>query len=157
MPQVKEIRGLPGAEKAAIMVLTMGEERASRIFAMMDDEEIREISQNMVNLGAVDSTVIESLLVEFVSMISGTGAIQGTYESNTRPLMKRLVKDRVGQNMDELGCPAGPATRNAALGLTRAAGRQTGRATAPTSRPGPRYTTCPAGVGGSRSTPSLRP
>ena len=107
MPQVKEIRGLPGAEKAAIMVLTMGEERASRIFAMMDDEEIREISQNMVNLGAVDSTVIESLLIEFVSMISGTGTVQGTYETTERLLLKGLDKDRVGQIMEELRGPAG--------------------------------------------------
>ena len=89
MAQAKEIKGLPGAEKAAIMVLTMGEERASRIFALMDDEEIREISQNMVNLGAVDSTVIESLLVEFVSMIAGTGTVQGTYESTERLLARK--------------------------------------------------------------------
>ena len=89
------------------MVLTMGEERASRIFALMDDEEIREISQNMVNLGAVDATVIESLLVEFVSMIAGTGTVQGTYESTERLLLKGLDKDRVGQIMEELRGPAG--------------------------------------------------
>ena len=68
----------------------------------MDDEEIREISQNMVNLGAVDATVIESLLVEFVSMIAGTGTVQGTYESTERLLLKGLGKDRAGQIMEEL-------------------------------------------------------
>ena len=107
MARAKEIRGLPGAQKAAIMVLTMGEDRASRVFAMMDDEEIREISQNMVNLGAIDSTVIESLLIEFVSMISNTGTVQGTYETTERLLMKGLDKDRVNQIMEELRGPAG--------------------------------------------------
>ncbi len=36
----------------------MGDERAARMFGMMDDEEIREISQHMVNLGSVESDVI---------------------------------------------------------------------------------------------------
>ncbi|HYD32909.1 MAG TPA: flagellar motor switch protein FliG, partial [Azospirillaceae bacterium] len=41
----EDYRTLTGPEKAAIMMLALGEEHASKIFAMMDDEEIKEMSQ----------------------------------------------------------------------------------------------------------------
>ena len=99
-----EIRG---PTKAAILTLAMGEERASKMFASMDDEEIREVSQAMVNLGQVDSDTIEGLLREFVTMIASPGAIAGTFESTERLLMKGMDKDRVNEIMEEIRGPAG--------------------------------------------------
>ena len=98
---------LSGRQKAAIMVLAMGEERASKFFAKMDDEEIREVSQAMVNLGKVDSKVIEGLLREFVIMISSPGALAGTFESTERLLLKGMDKDRVDEILEEIRGPAG--------------------------------------------------
>ncbi|HAY47398.1 MAG TPA: flagellar motor switch protein FliG, partial [Thalassospira sp.] len=48
MGRVKEeYRSLAGPEKAAILMLALGEEHATKMFSMMDDEEIKEISQTM--------------------------------------------------------------------------------------------------------------
>ena len=102
-----EISELSGRQKAAIMVLAMGEERASKIFAQMDDEEIREVSQAMVNLGKIDAEVIENLLREFVGMIAGGGGLSGTFETTERLLMKGMDKDRVDEIMEEIRGPAG--------------------------------------------------
>ena len=102
-----DVSELSGRQKAAIMVLAMGEERASNVFAKMDDEEIREVSQAMVNLGKIDSDVIEGLLREFVGMIAGGGGLAGTFESTERLLMKGMDKDRVGEIMEEIRGPAG--------------------------------------------------
>ena len=45
---------------------------------MMDEEEIKEISQVMSNLGSVSPpAVIEKLMVDFVSQMSGTGSDDG--------------------------------------------------------------------------------
>ena len=57
---------LTGPEKAAIVLLTLGEDHKV-IWRALDDEEIKEISQAMAGLGNVSSTVVEQLLVEFVS------------------------------------------------------------------------------------------
>ena len=102
-----DVSELSGRQKAAIMVLAMGEERTSNVFAKMDDEEIREVSQAMVNLGKIDSDVIEGLLREFVGMIAGGGGLAGTFESTERLLMKGMDKDRVGEIMEEIRGPAG--------------------------------------------------
>ena len=45
----------PGAERAAIIMLSLGEEHSAKIWQMMDEEEIKEISQVMSNLGSVSS------------------------------------------------------------------------------------------------------
>jgi flagellar motor switch protein FliG len=39
--------GLTGPEKAEIFMVAVGEEHFARLFAMMDDNEIREFSQAM--------------------------------------------------------------------------------------------------------------
>jgi flagellar motor switch protein FliG len=73
----------------------------------MHDDEIREISQTMANLGTVNATVIERLFVEFADQISSTGTMTGTYESTERLLMKVLDRGKVDTIMEEIRGPAG--------------------------------------------------
>src|SRR6201746_2620718 len=61
----------------------------------------------MSNLGSVSSTLIEKLLVDFVSQMSGTGSLMGSYESTERLLARMLPDDKVGQIMEEIRGPAG--------------------------------------------------
>ncbi|MCG8542720.1 MAG: flagellar motor switch protein FliG [Alphaproteobacteria bacterium] len=103
----EDYRGLNGTEKAAILLLSLGEEQVVRMFEFMDDEEIRELSATMASLGTVSSTLVERLFVEFAEKISSTGSLIGTYESTERLLSKVLGDDRVNQIMDEIRGPAG--------------------------------------------------
>jgi len=102
-----DYRSLTGAQKAALLLMSVGEESASKLFAMMHDDEIREISQTMANLGTVSATVVERLFVEFADGISSTGSLTGTFESTERLLMKVLDKSKVDQIMEEIRGPAG--------------------------------------------------
>jgi flagellar motor switch protein FliG len=108
MPRMKEdYRSLTGQQKAAILMLSLGEEQSSKLFSMMDDEEIKEISQTMANLGTVNSAVVERLFVEFADQISSTGSLVGSLESTERLLLKTMSKDRVEMIMEEIRGPAG--------------------------------------------------
>lgn len=102
-----EYRGLNGPQKAAILMLSIGEESASKLFTLMDDEEIREISQSMSSLGAVDSVAMERLFVEFADQVSSIGTLHGSYENTEKLLMKSIPKDRVESIMEEIRGPAG--------------------------------------------------
>ena len=42
-----DYRTINGTEKAAIIMLSVGEEGAQDLFALMDEDEIRELSQTM--------------------------------------------------------------------------------------------------------------
>ena len=69
----EDLKGLTGQQKAGIMMLAIGEDRAVNLFGMMDEEELKELSQAMANLGTVNSKTIEALFVEFASLVAGTG------------------------------------------------------------------------------------
>ena len=97
---------LNGAEKAAVILLSLGEEH-SELWQTLDDEEIKEISQAMSTLGTVSSSVVEDLLVEFVSGLSSTGAIMGSFEQTQRLLGAFLEPEKVEALMEEIRGPAG--------------------------------------------------
>jgi flagellar motor switch protein FliG len=108
MARMKEdYRSMTGPQKAAMLMLSLPEEHSSKLFALMDDEEIKELSQVMASLGTVSSSVIERLFVEFADQISSTGSLVGSLESTERLLMKALSKDRVNMIMEEIRGPAG--------------------------------------------------
>jgi flagellar motor switch protein FliG len=106
-PAKDDLRALTGPERAAVFMLSLGEEHASRLWPLLDDEEVKEISQLMSNLGTVSSSLIDKLLVEFVSQMSATGSLMGSYESTERLISRFMPEDRVSQIMEEIRGPAG--------------------------------------------------
>ena len=90
-PQTRDdYRTLTGAEKAAILMLSLGEDHSARLFALMDEEEIKELSQTMSNLGKVSANVIERLFIEFAESMTSTSSLVGTLDSTERLLAKVL-------------------------------------------------------------------
>jgi len=61
----------------------------------------------MSNLGSVSSGVVEKLMVEFVSQMSGTGSLMGSYESTERLIARFMPQEKVAQIMEEIRGPAG--------------------------------------------------
>jgi flagellar motor switch protein FliG len=103
----EDIKSLTGLEKSALFILTLGEEYAARIFSHMNDDEIKDLSQVMANLGNVSSTLVEKLLLDFAEQMSSSGGTVGTLESTERLLMKVLDKSRVSNIMEDIRGPAG--------------------------------------------------
>src|SRR5579859_2628122 len=103
----EDFRTLTGPEKAAMLMLAIGEEHAAKLFSLMDDEEIKEISQSMSNLGTISANMVERLFVDFSEQISSTGSLVGSYESTERLLAKVLSRDKVNSIMEEIRGPAG--------------------------------------------------
>jgi flagellar motor switch protein FliG len=97
---------LSGREKAAVIMLALGEDHAY-LWQQLDDEEIKEISQVMSGLGTISASTVEALMVEFVSGLSGGGALMGSFEQTQRLLSSFLPKDRVENMMEEIRGPAG--------------------------------------------------
>lgn len=98
---------MSGGEKAAILMLALGESHAGKLIQMMDDDEIRLLSQQMARLGTVSAQSVEALLTDFGGSVSSAGALVGTYESTERLLLKVLEPDRARQIMEEIRGPSG--------------------------------------------------
>ena len=103
----EDYRGMTGPEKAAAFMLSLSEEHASKLFSMLGDDEIKELSQTMANLGTVSANLIERLFVDFAEQISSTGSLVGTFDSTERLLSKILGKEKVDAIMEDIRGPAG--------------------------------------------------
>src|SRR3984893_12598831 len=104
-PQNK--RTLTGPERAAVLLLTFGEQYGGKIWILLNDDELRQISIVMSALGTVEAELVEGLLLEFVGRLSASGAIMGTYDATERLLHQYLPPERVTGIMDEIRGPAG--------------------------------------------------
>ncbi len=100
-------RRLTGPERAAVLMLSLGDQYGGKIWALLDDDELRQLSITMSTLGNVEAAAVEDLLLEFVSRLSTSGALMGNYEATERLLQQFLPADRVGGIMDEIRGPAG--------------------------------------------------
>ncbi|MDI7775488.1 flagellar motor switch protein FliG [Asticcacaulis sp. EMRT-3] len=103
---IDDAKKLSGVEKAAVVLLALGEDHVA-LWQALDEEEIKEISQAMSSLGTVSSTVTEELLVEFVSGMSSSGTIMGSFEQTQRLLGSFLPSEKVEALMEEIRGPAG--------------------------------------------------
>jgi len=102
-----DYRSMTGAEKAALLLLAVGDDAAARLIGTMEDEEIREISQTMANLGTVTPETVERLFKDFIQQMSSTGSFTGSMESTERLLAKVLTEEQVDTIMEEIRGPAG--------------------------------------------------
>ncbi|NKC33997.1 flagellar motor switch protein FliG [Falsiroseomonas selenitidurans] len=96
-----------GAQKAAVLMLALGEERAALLLGRMHDDEVRDLSAAMASLGAIAAADVEELCNEFSREMGQAGALIGGWETTERMLLRSLPKERVAQIMDELRGPAG--------------------------------------------------
>jgi len=98
---------LNGAQKASILMLSLGNKFGTTVWESLDDDEIREISMAMSRLGRIDSAAVEDLLVDFVSQMSSSGALMGSFDTTERLLGRLLPPERVLNVMEEIRGPAG--------------------------------------------------
>lgn len=103
-----DYRSLTGPEKAAIFLLSLGEDQTASLFGHMDDDEILELSQIISSLGKIGPAVVEQLFIEFTEQMSSTNALVGSQDSTQRLLEKSgLANDKIDMIMEEIRGPAG--------------------------------------------------
>ena len=96
-----------GLKKAAMLLMAINGDMAAKLFDMLEDDEIKEISQAMSSLGVVDPETIETLILEFSNEINETLSLVGNLHNTERLLRKILNKDKVDGILEDIRGPAG--------------------------------------------------
>lgn len=97
-----------GTRNASILLLSIGEELAVKLFEHMDDFEIRDISREMAGLGHVSSAEVEEVIEKFIDAVGGDeSGLVGGWNTTERFLNKVMKEDRVKEIMEEMRGPAG--------------------------------------------------
>lgn len=105
--RVRSVDELNGVERAGVLMLALGQSHGQAIWQKLDDEEIKTVSVAMSKLGSIETDTVERLVVDFVTQMSSSGAILGSYESTERLLSEFLDPNRVTSIMEEIRGPAG--------------------------------------------------
>lgn len=89
------IAQMTGPQRAAVILLVLGEEHGKTIWQEFDDDEIRIITRAMAELGTVDADEVERLMLDFVGKLSSAGAVTGSFDRTISLLEKILPSDQV--------------------------------------------------------------
>ena len=54
-------RILTGPQRAAILMLALGDQHGAKIWSLLDDDELREISIIMSTIGTIEAELVENL------------------------------------------------------------------------------------------------
>ncbi|MEM8796949.1 MAG: flagellar motor switch protein FliG, partial [Pseudomonadota bacterium] len=103
----RHIGDLNGVEKAAMLMLALGEQNGKEIWMRLEQDEIKEISAAMSKLGGIDPKAYEDVMINFVSKISTDGAMTGNIATTESLLRSFLSADQVELIMEEIRGPAG--------------------------------------------------
>ena len=98
---------LTGPQKAAVIVLTLGETLAQPLLGKLLDDEARELSMAITSLGRIPAETVEALCAEFAERFGAGGHLVGSFETAERLLSLGLPRERVNQIMEEIRGPAG--------------------------------------------------
>jgi flagellar motor switch protein FliG len=108
--KASQLGQLNGAQKVAILLLSVADDVAAKIFALMSEEEVREVSHAMSGLGVISPNMVESVIQEFSDDVVGNSIFLGNLFTTEKLLNKVMDRDRVRSLMEELKGPQGRNT-----------------------------------------------
>ncbi|NLI60553.1 MAG: flagellar motor switch protein FliG [Clostridiales bacterium] len=95
--------GLTGKEKAAVLLVSLGTERASEIYKHLKEEEIEQLTLEIANLRRVDSEVKDSVIEEFYEICLAKNYIaEGGIDYAKEVLEKALGGDKALELINKL-------------------------------------------------------
>ena len=100
-------RKLSGPERAAVLLVTLGEDLAAKVLANLDEREIQNLGNYMSALGDVDLETMDSINKDFYSMVeSGIGGLgAGGMDFLKSALMQALDPAKATEILNNITTP----------------------------------------------------
>lgn len=121
------IRGYSGSQKAALVLMQMGRERAADILRLLDEDVAEELAQQIARLNTIEDDVAEAAMLEFYHRAATSGGstrggreaaeglLQATFgDEKAKGLLGRLASSMAGRPFEFLDA-ADPAAIAALL------------------------------------------
>jgi len=85
------VKGVEGKRKAAILLITIGSELASRVYKRLDDKQIEKLTLEISNIGSVAPDIKHSVLEEFQKTVVDQGLAGAGGVSYIREVLEKSV------------------------------------------------------------------
>ncbi len=100
--EIKDLSELTGPQRAAVLLLMLGEKHGGPIWALLEEDEVKRVSYAMAQLGSNEAKTVEGLVVDFVSRLSSAGAVTGSLDRTEELLAKIFPPDQVLSIISEI-------------------------------------------------------
>ena len=90
---------LGDADRAAVMVMLLGDEQAAQILAQLEPRELRLLGEKMCALGEIDPEIIAHAIAGFVDKTERLGVVAHDRIGHVRSLMTRAVGEVKAGNL----------------------------------------------------------
>ncbi len=99
----KSKKKLNGIERAAILLMTLGEKDAAEVFKLMNPKEVQKVGEAMARLGSVGREEVDEVLAEFCDTVDEQTALGiGNEEYLRNVLVNALGEDKAGNIIDRI-------------------------------------------------------
>jgi flagellar motor switch protein FliG len=106
---ITDAKSLSGAQKTAVLLLSLGDAFAAEVFKHMERPEIATVSRAIMEMDAIDKSVVEDVLREYHhALITGQEIVRGGSETLKRLLTNNLDEETTKYVSDLLSLEAGP-------------------------------------------------
>lgn len=96
------VDSLTGPEKAAIFLLTVGEDFAAQVFQRLDPDEIKLVGRQMARIDKVDREDLTALLAEFKADTGDSDIFLSGNEMLEGALRRALSSDKASEILEEI-------------------------------------------------------
>ncbi|MGL4371235.1 MAG: flagellar motor switch protein FliG [Alphaproteobacteria bacterium] len=87
-----------GSAKAAALLLALSPESSKKLFSFLEEDEIRQMSATMAQLGVVESKSVEYVIQEFIDLMQKGQGVLGSLD-NTKRLLSQILGEEGAQNI----------------------------------------------------------
>ena len=101
--KITEAADLTGKQKAAVLLMTMDIDVASKIFKDLDLEEVEQIAVEITNLKDLGNDIIEEVIEEFYSLITASNyMVEGGFDYAQALLEKTYGSERAKEIIEKI-------------------------------------------------------
>lgn len=93
---------LSGAERAAILLMSVGEEDAAEVLKLLGPKEVQKVGAAMAQMSNIDKELVGGVVGEFVEKIEGQASLGGSEDYIKKLLNNALGEDKASQVIDRI-------------------------------------------------------
>lgn len=93
---------LTGAEKAGVLLLTLGEEVAAQILQHMNPKDVQLVGSTMTSMSDISRPMVEAVIDDFFDVLESKTALGIGTDSYVRGMLERALGDKAGNVIDRI-------------------------------------------------------
>ncbi len=98
----EKAKSLSGAERAAILLMSIGEADAAEVLKRMGPKEVQRIGSAMAHMANVEKQTVADVLNSFVAMVEGQASMGGSEDYIKKLLISALGEGKAAQVIDRI-------------------------------------------------------